>query len=572
MAVLTLFGLAFVWFLPAGDPLQAPRAFLAAAAVCLLGVVSSDLSRAVDIRTRNAGFTLLLLLGLMSISAFAGGPAAAVWGVHGRFGGLVFWYLVACAGLAGWLAGHRVNARWVYRVAAAAGSVQAMVVLYQVSSGATAVGSNSNQVMTGGWLAVCAALSIAGFVLERGSSRWWLGAAASLAIVALGMVGSRGAWVGLAIGLVPLAWGIRRSWKVALPLLSLALMLVIVGAATAGSESLQKLDPRNMLASSASARASIWSGTLNLIADQPLLGVGPGRFLYAFPQYEPLEHAQLEPDVRADQAHSHLLQLGAEGGVVTGAAWIALVVAVGTAAIAALRAKDAAALVLAAGFAAYVGQGLFGIFAVEIDVVGWVIGGMLLARSGTSKERVPATGRRALPALVIGVSALLAVASGYYVLADTVYGRGLNAFAAGQMDSAMEAQASAVALNPLVDTYRVAHSDAAMYVASMSGSPTPLATTDEQLASGLRMEPESYDLALAAARVADSAGADIDEVADRYERAAELYPMGLSVRQEAIPVILAAGRESVAREMANDVLALSPQDPTASALIGESPQ
>lgn len=572
VAVVAMFGLAFVWFLPAGDPLQAPRALFAAAALGLLVIASSDLRRVADPRARVTGLALFILLILMSASALASGFASGVWGIHGRFEGLVFWHLLACAGLGGWLAGLRVSARWVYRVAAAAGSAQALVILYQVANGMAAVGSNSNQVMTGAWLAVCAALTIAGCMLERGSLRWWLGAAAALSVVALGAVGSRGAWVGLAFGLVPLAWARRRSWKVVLPVFALALMFVIVGAAVAGGDSLGKLDPRNLFASSASARASIWSGTLDLIADQPLLGVGPGRFLYAFPQYESLEHAQLEPDVRADQAHSHLLQLSAEGGVIAGVTWLALVVAVGSAAVAAIRVKDAAALVLAAGFAAYVGQGLFGIFAVETDVLGWVIGGMVLARARASDEQGSAAEHRAFSAALVGVLALLALASGYYVMADTVYGRGLDAFAMGDMNGAMEAHGRASRLNPLVDTYRVAHSDAAMYAASMSGSPTPLAASDGLLQSGLQLEPQSYDLALAAARVADSAGIDIDEIADRYERAAELYPMGITVRQEAIPVLLEAGRESAALEMASDVLAVSPQDPTASALIGESPQ
>jgi tetratricopeptide (TPR) repeat protein len=149
----------------------------------------------------------------------------------------------------------------------------------------------------------------------------------------------------------------------------------------------------------------------------------------------------------------------------------------------------------------------------------------------------------------------LAIACGVYLSADILYGRGLDAFAAGDIPSAHELHAQAIRSNPRVDVYRVALSDDAAYL----GASQTRAALDS-LEAGLSMEPQSYDLALARARSLAMLDADIQAQADAYELAAGLYPLGVAVRREAVPVLLEAGRTSEARSMVSDVLRVVPDD------------
>jgi len=387
-------------------------------------------------------------------------------------------------------------------------------------------------------------------------------AAGAFGTVALGVIGSRGAWVGLVAGVVFLLWTRRQDRKIALTISGVGIVLVVFGALVAGGESIAKLQPANLFGASASARTGIWQGTLALIGDRPLLGAGPGRFLYVFPAYEPVDHARVEgADVRADQAHNHLLQMTAQAGIAAGAALLALAGLVGWAVLDGVRRKDAAVLIAGAGFAAYVGQGLFGINAIEIDILGWLLGGMILGRAviaaGTGGISVrPFRVAAALSALAV------AVACGVYLRADIAYGRGLDAFAAGDLREARALHEQAVAGNPRIDLYRVALADDASYLGAAE-----LISAIDVLDAGLASEPDSYDLALARARALELLDGDRQEIADAYMYAADLYPLGVTVRYEAMPVLVAAGRTDEAVTMARDVLAVLPDDILASGIL-----
>ncbi len=58
------------------------------------------------------------------------------------------------------------------------------------------------------------------------------------------------------------------------------------------------------------ARLDLWSATLRMAADHPLLGAGLGSYGSAFPRYQ-----DSHPDLLAEHAHADWLQLLAEGGV-----------------------------------------------------------------------------------------------------------------------------------------------------------------------------------------------------------------------------------------------------------------
>jgi O-antigen ligase/tetratricopeptide (TPR) repeat protein len=120
----------------------------------------------------------------------------------------------------------------------------------------------------------------------------------------------------------------RRIWIVAgSPILGLVLGGVL------GSErslSFKKIDSDASIFSAEyptnKARIEIWKSTLELIADHPFFGVGPGRFRMAYPPYRNPIEAQLpgfmgaRTEVR--DPHNEFLWAASEGGIPALAAWL----------------------------------------------------------------------------------------------------------------------------------------------------------------------------------------------------------------------------------------------------------
>ncbi|MDI6712472.1 MAG: O-antigen ligase family protein [Anaerosomatales bacterium] len=552
-------GSMFVSVQSAGDPYQPARTLVVAlgALVALASVKDNrGAGRLVGAWLAAAG----LLLGWSLLSAVTNGLASAVWGVHGRFDGLVAWAAAVGMGLAGAQLGD-ARAKDLARLAGVAAVVQSAVVVSQALGGAVPSGTAGNQVIAGGWLAVCVVLAAAGATAERGPWRALLAAAAAAGGLGLGLAGSRGAWVGVVTGLGVLAYA-RRA-RLATVLFAGVVASILVGAVVAGGESAEKLVPSQLSQGSAVARLEIWRGSAALIADRPLLGAGPGRFLYVFPRYETVEHARVEgSDVRADQAHSRPLHLAAESGVPAAAAWFTAFGMAGIAGLAGVRRRSAHALVLVSGLAAYVGQALFSVHAIEVDGLGWMIAGMLVGSVAVEGPR--ASGARVQRA-VRGATALLAavvvVLSARNLAADVAYQRSVERFQNGEMPAALDLAERAVRLDPLTDVYRVAYADAAAYL-----GPDERAAASAIIAAGLRLEPESYDLALSRARLLRLEGSP--EVVEAFMSAAALYPNGVEVRREAIAACVQAGRLDEAKRLAAEILRVVPDDLEAAAVLG----
>lgn len=556
VALALILASAFVSFEGAGDPYQPVRTAVIAASAVVLLVVKPQ----AGLGMRWIG-VVATFLALLAVSAAVNGWPSAVWGVQGRFDGLVAWLVAAAAGFAGWGIGPS-RARDLARFAAAGIFAQVLVLTTQTAQHVQAGGSSGNQVIAGGWLAVCVALASAGGVGERGVWRTALWGSAVLGAVGLGLTGSRGAWAGLIAALLTTVAVRRKSPEVLLAMI--LTVAVVLGALVAGGEPATKVSPASLKTGSAAARIEIWRGAAALVADRPLLGAGPGRFLYVFPQYEPLAHARAEGfDVRADQAHSRLVHVAAEAGLPAALAWVAVFTAAVSAGIAGVRRRSPHAFVLLSGLAAYLGQAAFSVHAIEVDGLGWLLAGML-ASSGFSEAlgSVP-SGRRGAVVRWIGIAlgSSAVVACSWHIRADVVYQRSVEAFERGDMRGALILAEHAVSVDPLTDIYRVAHSDAAAY-SGVQERAASRAIIDE----GLELEPASYDLALARARLARIDGSS--EAVDAYARAASLYPAGITVRREAIEVCLRAGRMEEARRFASEVLQVIPDDSQAASIVG----
>lgn len=528
----------------ADQPLRALVAALALA--CLLAVSLVRPGRA----GRAAGVLLGAYAVLYLVSVVLGAPASSLWGVHGRFGGAAATAVFVLAGLTGYAAARR-DARFLVRAAAVGLAAQSLVVLWQVTRGDAPTGTIGNSVLAGAWLATLTAVVGAGAVVEKGAERRALAVAALSGALALGLSGSRGAWFGAAAAGLALVMTVPRRRAAGLVAASLAAALVVTAAGLATAA--PKLTPRSLVSGSAASRAEIWRSTARMVAANPWTGVGPGRFLFEFPRYETVGHARLEgADVRVDSAHDHALQVAAESGAPAAVALAALAVLASAAGWRAARRGDAAALIALAGFAAYLGQGLFGISAVETDVVGWLLGGVLLASydasAGSSERPGPGALRRVPQLAAVAAVGLAAVLGAWCLRGEALYARGETLLESGQLALSAEAFSAAVSVDPFSDVSRVGLGDTVLYARP---DRERIRAALEAIEAGMALEPRDYDLLLARARLLRlDPGSPSARVEEAYADAVAAYPLGLTVRREAVAAALANGDSRTAERLA----------------------
>lgn len=562
LALLTV--LPFAALSTAGDPYQPVRAILSACAVAILLLTVRVRPTVRGRIAAAAGIALAALLVSAIASALLASPGSAIFGVHGRFQGLLTTALFALAGIAGARGGATgSDVRLMGRVASVALAGQGALVLWQRVSDADPTGTMGNAVLAAGWLVVVSSL-VAGFaIVERGRWRAVAIVASVLGIAALGATATRGAWLALLLaGAVAALLARTRVVR----LVPLAILVMLVGALLFGGPVVaSKLNPADLALGSAATRLEIWEATGAMIADHPLLGVGPGRFIYEYPAYQTAEHARIEGgDTRADQAHGAIMHTAAETGL-PGA--VALVVLAGLALAAGVRGArrgDAVSLAATIALSAFVAQAAFGISTVETDSLAWFLGGLLVARGARADvaptRRAGATHEGTGLVRTAGVLALgCALAAAWYLSADIAYRRGTQAFEQARFGAAMEAGQIAVRRNPLTDIYRVAYADAAAY-AAITGDAGAIERALDVVTAGLALEPESYDLAASRARLlARSESATPPDVWSAFQDAFALYPRGVNIRAEANSWAIASAPQAI-QDKARDELARVTQD------------
>jgi hypothetical protein len=267
--------------------------------------------------------------------------------------------------------------------------------------------------------------------------------AAALAgpLLAVAVVGSgaRAAWVGLIVAALWAAWARRGALfpsrrRSMAPLAGGAVVLVLLVAVTpVGSRLGSITDPD---APGGQGRLDEWRVAAEVLAAHPLTGVGPEGYRVAFADgvdaaYE-RDHGR---GVQPDRAHSGPLDVALAGGVAGLAAWLVVVVIVGSAVRRTLlRGRGWMVGVAAALVAHLVGQ-LFLFPVIELEPVAWLLGGLLVASSpGRQVER----GSRSqvvvsrLAVGLLGALALIAIVGGVTeVAADRRAGDAADALARG---------------------------------------------------------------------------------------------------------------------------------------------
>jgi O-antigen ligase len=172
--------------------------------------------------------------------------------------------------------------------------------------------SIENAVPAGEYLAAACVLGIAVLVAERRSpvAGPFVGFAAGVSGIALGMTLSRGPLLGAAAGaVIAIGAGVRKWWVSAALVLCLVLAVWVFGALNPGARMVKEgvLGTRT-----ASARLDTWRKTLDLIADRPLTGHGLGSYALLGVAY----HDEIRGVEHQLNAHNVLLNTAAETGVI----------------------------------------------------------------------------------------------------------------------------------------------------------------------------------------------------------------------------------------------------------------
>lgn len=328
------------------------------ALVCLIGLAWAWRSLIGKEKIRPSALQLPLALFLLAGVAGLYGAQDAVAGAKAFFifamGATV--YLVASQSIRS--PGEIRSFLWAVAVAAAAVGLYGAVTGLG-GSGVESYGTAENYVRAeglfthpnqlGGFLALTIPPVAALAVSERSP---WLRVAAyalvSAALLGLVLTYSRGAWVGTGVGLIALLPALRKaSWI--LP------GAVLAGAFATSGAVLERLGSIAEAGSdpAVTSRFDIMRASLNLVAENPLLGVGLGNFQAAYGDLMVQNLPLLSYSLGVPpQAHNLFVNLAAEVGLVGLLAFLAILVVTSTKLAKIYRDGDVRTRTLALGMAA----------------------------------------------------------------------------------------------------------------------------------------------------------------------------------------------------------------------------
>ena len=258
-------------------------------------------------------------------------------------------------------------------------------------------------------------------VVVRGNRVWRVLGMLGIVLAVLCMVGSdsTGAWLGLgaAAGMMGLGalvqWrGIGRRGKLAL----LLGMFVLAGALGGYRLSWMKIEGVDVTAQqvdSGMERLVLWKASLEMVAEHPVLGVGPGHWNYYILEQGVISQYQDFGSRFFMQAHNDFLQVFAEVGVVGGLAF--LVVALGGIVMGWMRLRkgvDGVGELVALG--GWSGWCVFAFFNLplerpELVMLGLLYLGYLYRREGSQVRKTNGAGQGAAVGLIVVACVVLVV-------------------------------------------------------------------------------------------------------------------------------------------------------------------
>jgi len=144
---------------------------------------------------------------------------------------------------------------------------------------------------------------------------WWMLPGAAITVAALAFTYSRNAWLGLAAGALGLVLTAQRTLRI---VAVLAAVLAVGAIAMPGPVAERVRSVVNPEDQTLRDRVAMWRSGLSMIADHPLLGVGPGEVRTWY------QHYRRPEAVRPSTGHLHNspIQIAAERGLPALIAWV----------------------------------------------------------------------------------------------------------------------------------------------------------------------------------------------------------------------------------------------------------
>lgn len=544
-----------------------PLKWLAVSVVAPAGAAVVLARRPLRVEPVTAG-AALALVAWFALAAARGTDGVYAWlGTPERHFGVLTWALAAVLLAAGQSLGDDRSRRVVVGGLVVAGAGLGLVATAEAAGRAPGVldagGRLGGPLGSPAYLgaAVALLLPVLAGVAADGSwsraARVIAGAGATGTAVAAVGSGARAAWVGLAAAGLVVGWAqrarlARRPRAVVLVGAGGAVvltLLVVVGPV--GARAASTFDPE---APGGRGRLDEWRVATRVVADHPLVGVGPEGYRIAFAAAVDRDYQRAHGrDPLPDRAHSTPLDVAVTGGAPALAAWLVLVVAVGRSVLVAVAGDRPWLAGLGAGLVAHAAGGLFLFPVVELEPLAWLLAGTLVGAVAAAPDAPGLRGvRRARPvewpvgrAAVVGLGAVAVVAlvaGAAEVAADRHARRAATALAAGDGATAAAEAGAATGLRP--DVLRLHLLEARARVADQQGAVAGLAAVDRAL------------------------GLSPGDPLARRERARLLVDRALATR---VPAHAGAARHELARLLEADPLAadLWALAATAAALDGD---
>ncbi len=395
------------------------------------------------------------------------------------------------------------------------------------------------------------------------SWRWAAALATFLGTMALIGSGSRAAWLATAVLVILVVVGRRPSRRLVIAGMS----ILAVAAALLAPRLTDVLDRSE----GSGSRLDEWAVAARVIAEHPLIGVGPEGYRIAVSEGvdRHYERTYGRDRVLPDRAHSGPLDVALAGGVPAALAFCALIGFVGWRALGLLRAGGGPSAGIAAGVIAYSAQQLLLFPLAELDPIWWLLAGIVVVADSNA---TPALERNSVRRLIAGGVLILTpvalVAGVLDVAADRLAHHAVvDANAANAIDSAERA----VDLRPDDLRYR-------MVLAEVLGRRSTLADINAAIRqTELALDWSPHDPIAAdvhASFLLDRANvtgqpADISIALAAWQRLVDRDPLRARWQLQLGRAAALAGDVQSAREAWTVAADLSPDDATAADLLRE---
>ncbi|MEA3502572.1 MAG: O-antigen ligase family protein [Actinomycetota bacterium] len=430
-------------------------ALLAAGVVMWRQGISLPRQRAV--RIAILAFLILLLVSSM----FARAPVVAVLGAAGRQLGWLAWVVFAVAFVAGLSLfdrseHRRIETALVLGFSSAIIGVGAIALLELVGAPLVTVNQQfgSRLQASFGNPAVLGAFAVLGFPTVVGGLVGrrlpvLTGTASAVGAVLLVLSGSRGAWIGLAIGAIfaGVSIGYRRSGLTRVRIAAVAALVVVLLGITV-------LTGRWETALAGfEGRVATWQVAGSVVAEHPVVGVGPEGFATAFAEAVDDDYViRYTRDDVVDRAHNGILEVATTSGIPGLLVYLVLIVAVVIAAWKATRSGDEMRPVIvgaAAGTVAYLVQQQVLFQLAVLDLSFWLVVGLLTVIAGLASDR------QRMPVAAIAMLAFVAVVGIYATIGIYADHEDQAALRSADVGQAMARLEHAAVLRPSDDIHAI---------------------------------------------------------------------------------------------------------------------